>query len=144
MAKYGQPNDHSTPSGGLYHFQRYSGSNLDFLIVQTDAADGAVYAQRAEGVTAQAPDAGWNQQEASVACAAFLPRDAVYKRQVGLTNGYDKIYFSASVAKLFPASAFTDASNNQVQTGLFDAQYLYKSGTTIDSCDILIGTEQTQ
>ncbi len=63
VAKYGQPNDHSTPSGGLYHFQRYSGSNLDFLIVQTDAADGGVYAQRAEGVTAQAPDAGWNQQE---------------------------------------------------------------------------------
>jgi hypothetical protein len=144
VAHYGQPNGHSTPDGGFFNFQRYPGSNRDFLIAQTDAADGGVYAQRVEGVTAQAPDAGWLQQEASTTCAAFFPRDAVYQREVGLVNGYDKIYFSASLARLFPASAFTDASDDQIQAGLFDVRYLYQSNTIIGSCGISIGTEQTE
>jgi hypothetical protein len=143
VAKYGRPNDHSVPDAGYYHFQRYSGSNLDFLIVQVDAADGGGYAQRVEGVTAQAPDAGWSQQEASAACAEFLPRDAIYQRAVKLASGYDKVYSSASLAGLFPASAFT-GPNSQVQAGLFDVQYINGSGTLIASCNILVGTQQTQ
>jgi hypothetical protein len=141
---YGQPNDRSVPSAGYYHFRRYASSNLDFLIVQTDAADGGVYAQRVKGVMAQAPGAGWNQQEASAACTAFLPRDALYERSVQLANGYDKVYFSASLAGLFRASAFTDPNGSQVKAGLFDVRYIYRSGTIIDSCGILIGTEQIQ
>ena len=141
---YGQPNVHSVPSAGYYHFRRYASSVLDFLIVQTDAADGGVYAQRVKGVMAQAPGAGWNLQEASAACAAFLPRDAVHERTVKLANGYDKVYFSASLAGLFRASAFTDPNGSQVKAGLFDVQYIYRSETIIDSCGILIGTEQIQ
>jgi hypothetical protein len=130
------------PDAGYYHFQQYSG--LDFLVVQADAADGGVYANRVKGVTERAPAAAWNQQEASAACAAFLPRDAVYAREAGLANGYDKVYFSATLAGLFPASAFTDPNGTQVQAGLFDIQYIYRSGTSIDSCGILIGTQRTQ
>jgi hypothetical protein len=141
---YGQPNNHSVPSAGYYHFRRYAGSDLDFLIVQADAADGGVYAQRVKGVMAQAPGAGWNQQEASAACDVFLPLDAVYERTVELANGYDKVYFSASLAGLFRASAFTDPNGNQVKAGLFDVQYIYRSKTIINSCGFLIGTEQTQ
>jgi len=147
-AIYGQPNDHSTPSVGEYHFKRYPGSNIDFLILWTDNADGGVYANRVENVNVQASDAGadagWTQAEADASCAPFLPRDAVYKSQVGLTGGYDKIYFSASLASLFPASAFTDGNSNQVQSGLFDVQYLYASGSLIAGCSILIGTQQMQ
>jgi hypothetical protein len=141
---YGKPNDHSVPTAGYYHFRRYVSSDLDFLIVQADAADGGVYAQRVKGVMAQAPGTGWNQQEASAACNAFLPRDAVYEHTVKLANGYDKVYFSTSLAGLFPASAFTDPNGSQVKAGLFDVQDIYRSGTIIDSCGILIGTEQTQ
>ena len=144
VANYGHPNDHSIANSGLYHFKRYPGSTLDFLIVVTDLTDGGVYANRVKDITVQAPHAGWSQQEATAACAAFLPRDAVYKREIGLANGYDKIYFSASLARLFPASSFVDVNGNQVQSGLFDVHYLYSSGTIIASCDILIGTQQTQ
>jgi hypothetical protein len=144
VAKYGQPNDHSVSGSGYYHFKRYASSNLDFLIVQADTADGGVYTQRVKGVMAQAPGAGWSQQEASAACATFLPRDAVYERTVKLANGYDKVYFSASLAGLFRASAFTDPNGSQVKAGLFDVRYIYRSGTIIDSCGILIGTEQIQ
>jgi hypothetical protein len=144
VARYGQPNGYSTPDGGFFNFQRDPGANRDLLIAQTDAEDGGVYAQRVEGVTAKAPNAGWPQQEASATCAAFFPPDAVYNREVGLVNGYDKIYFSASLATLFPASTFTDASEDQTEAGLFDVRYLYLSNPIIGSCRILIGTEQTE
>ena len=135
VARYGRPNDHSTPASGLYHFQSYPGSNLDSLAVTTDLTDGGVYAGRAESVTVQAP----------AACAAFFPRDAVYKQQIALADGYDRIYYAASLAQLFPASAFADFNGKQVQPGLFDVQYVYRPGTKmIASCNLLIGTQQTQ
>jgi hypothetical protein len=144
-AKYGQPNNHSVPASGLYHFKQYPGSNLDFLIVNTDLADWGVYAKRVESITVQAPAAGWSKQEASDDCAAFLPPDAVYKQQINLTYGYDNIYSSASLAQQFPASAFVDVNGKQVQAGLFDVQYLYQHGTkTIVSCSFMVGTQQTQ
>lgn len=75
-------------------------------------------------------------------CGAFFPQDAVFEQRVERVGGYDIIYFSASVAKLFPTTAFTDFNNNQVQAGLFDVLYLYRADMTIDSCNILIGTSQ--
>jgi hypothetical protein len=144
VTSYGQPNDHSAPNAGLYFFKRYPGSTIDFLIVTDDTGDGGVYADRAEDVTAQAPETatgnGWTQEQAGVICGAFFPTDTVLKRRVQRIDGYDDIYFSASLALLFPTTAFTDVNNKQVQAGLFDALYLYGAGTTIDSCEILIGT----
>lgn len=146
ITKYGQPNDHSIPNYGLYHFKRYPDSNIDFLIITNDTGDGGVYANRAEDVTAQTPNTGtgygWTQVQAGMICGAFFPRDAVFKRRVERVDGYDSIYFSASVAKLFPTTAFTDFNNNQVQAGLFDILYLYRADSTIGSCSILIGTSQ--
>jgi hypothetical protein len=144
ISRYGQPNDHSVSISGYYHFRRYTNSSLDFLIAQTDISDGGIYVQRVKGVMVQAPGTGWNQQQADAACAAFLPSDSVLQRTVKLATGYDKVYFSATLAGLFLASAFTDPNGNQVKAGLFDVHYIYRSGTIIDSCDILIGTQQTQ
>jgi len=141
--KYQQPNDHSTPSTGSHHFQRYSGSNTDSLIVQTDITDGDAYKDKVQDISAQAPDGGWTDTQASATCAPFLPPDAVYKRQVTLANGYDKIYSSDLLAKQFPVSAFTDSNQNQIQAGLFDINYLV-TGTTIDGCELVIGTQQAK
>lgn len=144
IARYGRPNDHSVPGYGLYYFKRYPESNTDFLIITDDTGDGGVYATRAEDVTVQAPRTdtgyGWTQEQAGVICGAFFPHDAVFQRRVVRFDGYDTIYFSASVAKLFPTTAFTDFNNNQVRAGLFDVLSLYGVGATIASCDILIGT----
>lgn len=145
IARYGRPNDHSAPASGLYRFQSYPGSNLDALAVTTDLTDGSVYAGRAESVTVQAPAAAWSQQQAGAACAAYFPRDAVYKQQIALADGYDRIYYAASLAQLFPVSAFADFNGKQVQPGLFDVHYVYRPGTKmIASCGLLIGTQQTQ
>ena len=144
VSRYGQPNDHSVPSSGYYHFRRYTNSDLDYLVAQVDLGDGVMYAQRVKGVVVQAPGAGWNQQQANAACAAFLPRDSAYQRTVKLAVGYDNVYFSASLAGLFPASAFTDPNGNQVKAGLFEVHYTQRAGLIIDACDILPGTQQTQ
>jgi hypothetical protein len=144
IARYGRPNDHSVPSYGLYYFKRYPDSNTDFLIITNDTGDGGVYTTRAEDVTVQAPKTdtgyGWTQEQAGVICGAFFPHDAVFQHRVERFDGYDTIYYSASVAKRFPTTAFTDFNNNQVQAGLFDVLSLYGVGTSIASCDILIGT----
>jgi len=53
----------------------------------------------------------------------------------------DKIYYSALLAREFAPDIFTDYHDNQVRPGLFDANYLYVSGTTspVDSCSIQRG-----
>jgi hypothetical protein len=146
IAKYGAPNDHTDAKNGAYHFQQYGNSAIDFLIVQTDILDSGAYAQTVESFNAQAPEAGWSSTVTDSICNGFLPSDAVYKSQVQLTigNAYDKIYYSASLVSQFPASAFTDADQNQVQAGLFDVQYLVNSDSTINTCSIQIGTQQTK
>lgn len=139
---YGSPNAHSNTSTGEYHYQKYADSNVDLLIVNTDIADGGVYAQRAYSITVQADTSGWTQQQTDDKCKAFFPSDATYKSQAPTQNGYDKIYFSSSLASLFPASAFTDANQKQIQSGYFDVLFLI-SGSMTNSCTIAIGTQQT-
>lgn len=147
VAIYGQPNEQSSPSLGEYHFQRYPGSLLDFLILLTDTADTGTSRNRVQDIAAQASDTGahtgWTPEQASATCGAFFPRDAVYQRRVATHDGFDTIYSSASLASLFPATAFTDASSVPVQAGSFDVFYLYKASPLIASCDLLIGTQQT-
>lgn len=148
-AHFGQPNDHSTISTGQYHYDRYPSSNIDHYIITTDTPDGGVYSQRVYFITVQATDQGpgWTMAEASRECGAFLPADAKYKQQIPVATGpaLDKIYYSASLAKLFPASSFTDGKQNPVKAGMFDVQYLYKDASEkfVDSCAILIGEQQT-
>ncbi len=144
VTRYGPPNINSVLSAGYYHFRQYANSDLDFLIVQVDVSDGGVYTQRVQGLMVQAPGTGWNQQQANAACATFFPSDSVYQRTVKLPVGYDNVYFSGSLAGLFLASAFTDANGNQVKAGTFDVQYVYRSGSIINSCNILLGTQQAQ
>lgn len=145
--RYGQPDPHTDTKSGSYHFQQYTDSNIDYLIAWTDLADGGAYTQRVYSLGVQADTGGWSKDKGDTICAGFRPPDAVYKRRVTLTSGsdgYDEIYASASLASLFPASAFTDANTNSVKPGLFDVQYLINQDGTIGSCTLQLGTQQTQ
>jgi len=76
----------------------------------------------------------------------FAPADARFKQQFVYADnsGYDLVYTSAELAKDFSAADFTDKQQNQVQAGMFDVSYLYASdGQHIDSCDMIIGEQQT-
>ena len=149
IAQYGQPNDHTDTSAGSYHFRSYGGSNIDFLIIHTDILDGSSYSQSIYGISVQASDAGWTESNADANCDVFLPQDSVYKSQILTSFGgnYDKIYYSPSLANLFPASEFYDADQNPVKAGTFDVLYIVKSQsdpTTIVGCDIGLGTQGTK
>lgn len=145
VGEYKQPNDHTDAKGGLYHFQRWAGSNIDYLIVGTDLTDKG-YSDKVESITVQSSDNRANPAIIKAACESYMPTDATYKKQVAITTGtgYDKIYSSASLAHLFPADAFDDNTNAQTTPGFFDVQYLIRSDGSIDSCTIQIGTQQTQ
>ncbi len=146
IAKFGPPNDHS--SAGMPHFNRCGNSNIDQLILLQDSY-GGTSTHHIISVTVQAcTSTSWTMSLAQANCSSFFPADAVYKRTVQVDNtSIDKIYFSATLAHEFTPDNFTDANSNQVQPGLFDVNYLYVSNTDlshIDSCNVQLGTQQTQ
>jgi len=139
ITKYGQPNDHS--DGASLHFNRYPGSNIDALIVTFGPSSGGGPV-RADDVSAQTSDR-----------AHYRPADSKAGKTVSVADGSgavvgeDDIYTSATLAPQFDASAFTDADGNTVAAGTFDVFYLYRTTNDpghIDSCSLIIGSEQTK
>jgi hypothetical protein len=146
FAQYGQPNSHTNVKNGMYHWQKYADSNVDEYIIQTDIFDQGAYAPVVLSITVNADNNGWDAATTKSMVGRFLPRDAAYKSQVELPNGngYDKIYYSATLAKQFPSSEFTDVQQNPIKAGTFDVQCLTNPDRTINDCTIQVGTQQTQ
>jgi len=151
VAAFGQPTTSSDPSAGRLQFQRFAGTNTDFLIVQFDIFDGASVRDRAFSITARhPPDHFWSPSEAQNACRVFLPADARHLRQVKVTTtdgteGVDDIYISATLAGIFPASSFVDAAENPVTPGTFDVHLRFANlndSSHIESCQLEVGTQQ--
>lgn len=148
VTKFGKQNDHSSP--GQIHLARCGNTNTDQLILTqlpalstTGPVTSILYASCST----------WTVSTAQSLCSKFFPADAVYQKTVTIPGSishfpaFDKIYYSATLAHEFAASNFIDANKNQVQPGLFDANYLYEntSDTThIGSCNVQLGTRQTQ
>ncbi len=159
IGAFGPPNDHSQPGASLgqYHFQRDTNTTdvVDGLIVLTsidvqNVVDNIEVNAVAQNATYNDPQAGssFSPSDAKARCMTFAPSDARFvKEYVYADNaGFDMVYISSSLAQRFPASDFTDSQQNQVQAGMFDVSYLYKSsGDTqhIDSCEMIIGEQQT-
>jgi hypothetical protein len=146
-AKFGQPNDHSSP--GQIHLARCGNSNTDQLILSPLSAASTT------GPIASilyAPCATWTVSMAESLCSTFYPTDAVYQKTVNIAGSASrfpavvKVYYSATLAREFGADNFTDANKNTVKPGLFDASYLYENSndtTHVGSCNIQLGTRQT-
>jgi hypothetical protein len=146
--KFGQPNDHSVAYGP--HLARCNGSNIDELLLSQLSSQ-----QTAGPITSilfqTCPGTDNSVSTVEAECSAFFPSDAVYQKTVTIVGSSsqlpasDKIYYSATLANEFSADNFTDANQNPVKPGLFDANYLYASDAShIDSCNIALGTQQTQ
>ena len=137
VGRYGQPNDHSDkdrylfPADGLTAWSLYTAStnHVNEVTVATTAG------------------MQWTSSDAKVRCMTFAPSDAHLKQRFDYTDGrgYDLVYTSAQLSHDFSANEFTDASAvNQVRAGTFDVSYSYTSdGRHIDSCDMIIGEQQT-
>jgi hypothetical protein len=146
-AKFGQPNDQSSP--GQIHLARCKDSNTDQLVLaQLSLTSSTV------PITSilYASCSTWTVSTAESLCSKFFPTDAVYQKTITIPGSsshfpaFDKIYYSAILAHEFAAATFIDANKNLVKPGLFDTNYLYENtGDTehIGSCNIQLGTQQT-
>ena len=152
IATYGPLTNQSNPATGDLHFREYPGVAQDFLIVDLASYYGYTPANDAFSILAAPPPGQpWSPSAAHAMCAAFFPSDAHEVNQVqvsqgGAVVGQDVIYQSVTLAALFPASNFMDAHQNPAQPGSFDVNYLYtpnSTGSEIDSCELLLGTQQT-
>ncbi len=81
---------------------------------------------------------------AKTACRVGFPADAKLKSdgpdvRAGQTFGDYAIYTSASLAKIFPASFFTDAQGNTTTPGTFDVLILVTPSGTYSDCQIAAG-----
>ena len=147
IAKFGQQNDHSSP--GQIHLARCGNSNTDQLILSQFAASSSTGPISS---VLYAPCSTWTVSTAESLCSKFFPADAAYQKTVIIPGSasqfpaFDKVYYSATLAREFSADNFTDAHKNPVKPGLFDVSYLYENNndtTHIGSCNIQLGTRQT-
>ncbi len=159
IGAYGQPDHQNNPGqyAAQYGFQRDANTTdvTDGIIIVTStdsktSVDDITVAAVAQNATYNDPQAGssFSPSDAKARCMTFAPTDAHFVKEFVYADntGFDMVYTSASLAQSFPAGDFTDSQQNQVKAGMFDVSYLYKSnGDTqhIDSCDMIIGEQQT-
>ncbi len=141
IAKYGTPNSDSDPSKDTYNFHLYGNPQQDDLSITTEGP-------KALAILEHSPtDQGWSISQAITACMAFVPPDAIYKRSVTLLDAQNhpmalqRVYYSLSLAKQFPASDFTDENSNLTTPGTFSLVLTYNNGNTLSAlfCSAQIG-----
>lgn len=96
--------------------------------------------------------APWDMTTARAVCEHYFPADArlvqsVSVIQQGAEVGVDRVYVSTSLGHVFSAILFTDVNSNPTTPGTFDVQYQYvhpNDPSTIDNCNIALGSSQTQ
>ncbi len=153
IPKWGQPTNYADST---YGFKRQCGSlNNDWCLMML-LLPGTNNLNYVQLLTVTSPDDAsgnpiWDLTLARAACSLYLPADARYQSespviQNGAMVGLDRIYTSQQLARIFPASAFTDAQQNPVTPGTFDEMFLYSNnagGGQIDGCTLTVGTTQT-
>jgi len=108
------------------------------------------YATRALAIVYNAPNGRLlSINDATNACVALSPSDAYYQYSLTLTGasnqivGVERIYFSASLAKQFPASEFVDGHLKATKPGTFGIVLNYGPGsnTQVASCSTQVSLQ---
>jgi hypothetical protein len=88
----------------------------------------------------------YTMQAGKAACIGFLPQDAsdLHKHLTrynsdGSLYEEEYVYHSASIAKLFPASLFTDQNNNPATVGTTALTLVYYGTSGFVECGVQIG-----
>lgn len=144
IAKYGQPHSvNGQQNNGGVSFSLYGNRNQINLTVTTENA-------KALAILEGSPtDQGWNESEAIAACLAFAPPDSTYKREMTLLDpqgnptDIQRVYYSPSLAKLFPASDFTDENASLTTPGTFAMVLGYNLNSTSSflNCSAQVGLQ---
>ena len=125
IAKYGQPT--SQPVNEIYEFSIYGNPHTNDVTVATQN-------NKVMGIQEDSPaNQEWSESEAIKSCLAFAPSDNVYKRQEtfsdtqGTITDLQRVYYSPSLAKQFPASDFTDENGDAMTPGMFGIVLTYST-----------------
>lgn len=134
IAKYGQV---LQVQGGYYTFKT---SGIEVMLAGNSPPP---YATRALTIVYNPPNGHLlSINDATNACVALSPSDAHYQYSLTLTGasnqivGVERVYFSASLAKQFPASEFVDGHLHATKPGTFGIVLNYGPGsnTQVASC----------
>jgi len=136
IAKYGQV---IQVQGGYYTFKP---GGIEVMA----GNDPPPYATRALAIVYNAPNGrSLSINDATNACVALSPSDAYYQYSLTLTgaSGVEMVYFSASLAKQFPASEFVDGHLKATKPGTFGIVLNYVRGSTtqVASCSTQVSLQ---
>ena len=134
-AKYGQV---ITVQGGYYTFKA---NGIEVMFAGNDPPP---YATRALAIVYNPPSGHLlSVSDATNACAALSPSDAHYLYSLTLTGAVERVYFSASLAKQFPASEFVDGHLKATKPGTFGIVLNYGPGsnTQVASCSTQVSLQ---
>lgn len=150
IAKYGQPDTGcASCASGTYNFQRYQGSQLDYLQVMLVDADTPHKGHVNTFLVQAPPHVDWDTQTATAICESFGPTDVNYDHPVKVISASDgssiqKIYTSAWLAKQLTSSDFVDTNTNPVTLGTFSLFYSFDgSPSKVASCSVEAGIPQS-
>lgn len=141
-ARYGHLNSHSDPAHGAYYFAVYGNDKNDISLQ-------FIYNAHTDGIIYGAPPSHmWSYTDAKAACMGLMPSDATYQRKMTVfdpTTGQPQdeqlVYYSLSIAKLFPASAFDDEYGNQTKAGTIALILTHWDTNTYVQCVVQVGLE---
>ena len=140
ITKYGQV---IQVQGGYYTFKT---GGIEMMA----GNDPPPYATRALAIVYNAPNGRLlSINDATNACVALSPSDAYYQYSLTLTGarnqivGVERVYFSASLAKQFPASEFVDGHLKATKPGTFGIMLNYGPGSTtqVASCSTQVSLQ---
>ncbi|MBV9708656.1 MAG: hypothetical protein JO125_14755 [Chloroflexi bacterium] len=145
IAAYGQPNANSRPANGITRLALYNNPRRNDLSVTTLGSKVFFVLLYAP------PDQNWDQVRATNACLNFAPLDKIYKRSLtlydpqGMPLAIQRVYSSASLASVFPASKFIDENGAQTTAGTFGMvlNYALNAPTHFSSCSVQVGLQGT-
>ena len=149
VGKYGPPDTTCAAcTGGFYNFQRYQGTQIDYISTVSTDAHGNV-----NGFDVQAaPNIGWDTQAATALCDSFGPPDVTYDHPIRImpaTDGMsvEKVYKSASLAEQLTNDNFQDDNtmngNTNLPPGTFDIFYTYDGNQSrVSDCSLSAGIQR--
>ena len=150
IAKYGHPDTGcATCRSGIYNFQRYQGTQLDYLSMMLVDAAAAHKGHVNAFIVQPPPHSDWDAMTATDLCVSFGPPDVDYDQPIQVIpspNGssIEKVYKSAWLASQLAASDFVDRySNTTPSPGTFAIEYGYSgSPSKVDQCSLEAGLQR--
>jgi len=149
IGKYGNPDAGcATCASGVYNFQRYQGTQIDYISTMLTDANGRT---NTFDVSAP-PNSEWDVATATALCESFGPSDVNYDHPVQVLQSSDgtsveRVYKSVWLAGQLAAGDWQDlntmSGSTDLPPGTFDIFYTYPSSPSkVSDCSLEAGIQR--